>query len=209
MTADKIQSSDDKAFLPLIESMVNHDYKLRPPCSEILKYHAFWSPRKVLKFISAVRGFIEHDSAVICNEKCWIDCDKRVAGCYSNQEWFSKLCLRAQEYVVEKQEITGECGVKNLLVTINTMASNYRQLPEPLKQSIGELETKFLSYWLRGFPFIITTLCHGCDRFKTDYRLAKFYQSNQTYIGESNWLLSPSEYISMVSLQINRKKQKC
>lgn len=193
--------------MPIIESMISPDFKLRPACLEILKYNAFWSHKKILKFISAVCGVIEQcTSTLVCNGKCWLDCSKQPITCYSNSAWISKLCVSAKDFVLETPETIVDCGVKSLLFTVNKMATNYDKLPEPLQKSLGKLETEFLGYWLDRFPFLITTACHGSARFKNDYRLSKFFNSNQTFIQDRNWLLSPSNYISKVCPLIKWRK---
>lgn len=160
----------------LIQSMIQHQPENRPPINSILKYPLFWSKADQLQFLQDVSDRIdkEENNSDIVGQ---VERQRKKIFAFG---W--KDCL--------SQELQDDLGsfrtynhrsVRHLLRAIRNKRHHYRELPECLKESLGEVPDGYMTYFSSRFPELLPHIYQAMQPCKNEGIFRAYYEQLDDY----------------------------
>ncbi|CAD5114865.1 DgyrCDS3898 [Dimorphilus gyrociliatus] len=156
----------------IISQMISRDEKKRPSSAAVLKHPIFWSKKTQLDFFQDVSDRIEkesvHNIVVLILED---NCQKVV-----KDDWKQHLTADLQQDLRKFRTYQGK-SIRDLLRAMRNKKHHYRELPENLRKSLGDVPDGYVTYFTSRFPRLLlhtynamaccgheTTLSHYYDQ---------------------------------------------
>ncbi|CAL1530820.1 unnamed protein product [Lymnaea stagnalis] len=145
-----LQGDENYVSRKLIEKMISFSPDERPGAGTVLKHPFFWSKEKQLAFFQDVSDRIEKE-----DEDCQVVQRLEQYGLpVIKQDWRKIISLELQEDLRKFRTYRGN-SVRDLLRAMRNKKHHYRQLPDPLKQSLGAVPDEFVTYFTSRFPQLL------------------------------------------------------
>ncbi|CBY24252.1 non-specific serine/threonine protein kinase [Caenorhabditis elegans] len=170
-TLNKLADLDDWSLADdLISSMLNVEPLHRLTADAVLNHPFFWTSEKRLAYFSDVSDRVEkeEDNSPVVRR---IETDARIVVCGG---WREKICDALKEDL-RKFRTYKSFSVRDLLRAMRNKKHHYRELPEDVRQSLGDIPDQFLHYFTSRFPRLLlhvykaTEYCSGEAVFKRYY----------------------------------------
>lgn len=160
----------------LIESMIQHEPNNRPPIATILKYPLFWPRSDQLQFLQDVSDRIDKEE----NTSDVIRLIERDRQKIFGYDW--KECL-SQDLQDDLGNFRGynSRSVRHLLRAIRNKRHHYRELPDELKESLGEVPDGFMDYFSSRFPELLPHVYHAMQICRNEGVLRYYYEQLEDY----------------------------
>ncbi|CEF65035.1 Serine/threonine-protein kinase/endoribonuclease IRE1 [Strongyloides ratti] len=145
----KLISNDDIA-VHLIEAMIHKSSIFRPSAISVLNHPMFWSNERKLQFLMDVSDRIEAEkegSSIIeaLEEKNYT---------VVSRNWRNLISKCVSENLKKFRTYKYD-SIRDLLRAIRNKKHHYRELPDEVKESLGELPNGFLNYFTSRFPKLL------------------------------------------------------
>ncbi|KAI6196797.1 Non-specific serine/threonine protein kinase [Aphelenchoides besseyi] len=166
-----LTSQADYVALNAIEKMIEHDPYRRPPIDAVAAHPIFWSKERQLQFFMDVSDRIERlqeDDPLIQSLEAG-SC--RVLG---TNDWHRQLSKLLRDDLVKFRKYQGH-SIRDLMRAMRNKKHHYRELPEDLKKSLGDIPDEYLTYFTDRFPhllihtFKVMAMCADERNFHTYY----------------------------------------
>uniref|UniRef100_A0A1I7UR29 non-specific serine/threonine protein kinase n=1 Tax=Caenorhabditis tropicalis TaxID=1561998 RepID=A0A1I7UR29_9PELO len=154
----------------LISSMLSVDPLQRLHAEAVLNHPFFWTSEKRLAFFSDVSDRVEKEddhSPVVRR----LEAEARTICCGG---WREKICEALREDL-RKFRTYKTTSVRDLLRAMRNKKHHYRELPEEVRLSLGDIPDQFLHYFTARFPRLLlhvykaTEWCAGEPVFRRYY----------------------------------------
>ncbi|XP_015749838.1 PREDICTED: serine/threonine-protein kinase/endoribonuclease IRE1-like isoform X1 [Acropora digitifera] len=154
----------------LIRLMLNPSPKERPSAREILKHPVFWNREKQLAFFQDVSDRIEkepEESELLASLQK--DSIPVVRG-----DWKVHLGAELQEDLRKFRTYKGS-HVRDLLRAMRNKKHHYRELPDDVKASLGQIPGGYMRYFSRRFPRLLMHTYCAMSACKNEQVLEAYY----------------------------------
>lgn len=147
---DSLPVTDCYVRKELIEKMIDRDPESRPPAKAVLKHPFFWTKEKQLMFFQDVSDRIEKESeeSEVVKRLEW------GGSTVVKGDWKKHISTELQEDLRKFRTYKGQ-NVRDLLRAMRNKKHHYRELPEPVKNSLGVIPDHFVSYFTSRFPRLL------------------------------------------------------
>ncbi|CAI2324010.1 unnamed protein product [Caenorhabditis sp. 36 PRJEB53466] len=168
---NKLADMDDWSLADnLITSMLRNDPSERLTAEAVLNHPFFWNSEKRLAFFSDVSDRVEkeEDGSPVVRR---IESEARAVVCGG---WREKICEALKEDL-RKFRTYKSYSVRDLLRAMRNKKHHYRELPEDVRLSLGDIPDHFLHYFTSRFPRLLlhvykaTEYCAGEAVFRRYY----------------------------------------
>ncbi|RUS89808.1 hypothetical protein EGW08_002420 [Elysia chlorotica] len=134
----------------LIERMINFQPDKRPRATVILEHPFFWSKEKQLAFFQDVSDRVEKE-----DETCEVVLKLENQGLpVVRFDWRKNITVELQEDLRKFRSYRGS-SVRDLLRAMRNKKHHYRQLPDPVKRTLGSVPDEFVTYFTSRFPQLL------------------------------------------------------
>ncbi|XP_065065505.1 serine/threonine-protein kinase/endoribonuclease IRE1-like [Rhopilema esculentum] len=134
----------------LLKQMLMVDPSKRPKASAALKHPFFWSKAKQLAFFQDVSDRIEKES----DESLTVKSLQRDSIAVVRGDWKVHIGTELQQDLRKYRTYQG-VYVRDLLRALRNKKHHYRELPECLRISLGEIPDDYVSYFTSRFPRLL------------------------------------------------------
>ncbi|KAF8561779.1 hypothetical protein P879_06520, partial [Paragonimus westermani] len=160
----------------LIQTMLSHDPSARPSAEEILAYPLFWTPAKVMRFISEVSDLLDTRDSEIWEEKMFgfdlgtqsDSANERLRspgkGRFAQKRYVLlhdiESCSRwvFNEHWFHRLEPDIDTSLLDLLRAIRNKRSHFWHLSEHTRNLLGHTQEGLAVYWTSRFPCLLPLL---------------------------------------------------
>ncbi|CAL8068550.1 unnamed protein product [Orchesella dallaii] len=172
---------EHKGFTWLLKAMTSKDIEKRPPSSEILKHHIFWSKEENINFLEDISNSSETHSVRL--ENCITSLEARDKLFQDESgSWWMQLCPDLRTHLTKKfgpKAQENKSTVMKLIRLIRNMHNHIlgKDVSSELKMSMGVSKSDMYDYWITRFPYIVTVTWIAFQPLKkhANYALGKYY----------------------------------
>ncbi|KAK2179804.1 hypothetical protein NP493_471g02036 [Ridgeia piscesae] len=154
----------------LILKMIDLDPDYRPVAGEVLKHPLFWSPRQQLQFFQDVSDRTEKETlsaAIIVRLEAG---GEPVVG----QDWRRHITRELQEDLRKFRSYQGG-SVRDLLRAMRNKKHHYRELPQNVQRSLGQIPEQFVAYFTCRFPRLLLHVYEAMKYFRSERIFRDYY----------------------------------
>ena len=154
----------------LISSMINKDPSRRPSAGKALLHPIFWNSDKQLQFLQDVSDAIEKEA--ISNPAI----QALEANAYNvvRNNWRMNLTTELQLDLRKYRNYDGS-SVRDLLRAMRNKKHHYRELPDDVKEALGDVPEGFVSYFTSRFPRLLIHTYKSLSVLQDEPSLRKYY----------------------------------
>jgi serine/threonine protein kinase len=154
----------------LIKKMISNNCNLRPSSGEVLSHCFYWKESKQLNFFLDVSDRVEKEvnsSPLVQRLESNAD---RVVG----KDWRNQITEDLRTDLKRFRSYHGH-SVTDLLRALRNKKHHYRELPQNLKDSIGEIPNGFVLYFTSRFPRLLIHVYNRMETFKNEDIFRQYY----------------------------------
>jgi serine/threonine-protein kinase/endoribonuclease IRE1 len=141
--------------IDLVSSMITKDPKRRPDATSVMTHPFFWSAEKRLNFLVDLSDHFEWEIRDPPSpDLCVLESNNPAV---IGVDFLKKLDKSFVETLGKQRKYTGS-RMLDLLRALRNKKNHYQDMPQNVKDRVGELPTGYLSYWTTRFPKL---LLHG------------------------------------------------
>ncbi|PIC44218.1 hypothetical protein B9Z55_004661 [Caenorhabditis nigoni] len=173
-TLNKLADHDDWSLAEdLITSMLNVDPLSRLTAEAVLNHPFFWSAEKRLAYFSDVSDRVEkeEDNSPVVRR---LETDARTVVCGG---WREKICDALKEDL-RKFRTYKSFSVRDLLRAMRNKKHHYRELPEDVRQSLGDIPDQFLHYFTSRFPRLLLHVYKATEYCSSEPVFRRYYSDD-------------------------------
>ncbi|EGT39975.1 CBN-IRE-1 protein [Caenorhabditis brenneri] len=154
----------------LITTMLHVDPIQRLTAEAVLNHPFFWNAEKRLAYFSDVSDRVEkeEDNSPVCRR---IEQDARVIVCGG---WREKICDALKEDL-RKFRTYKSHSVRDLLRAMRNKKHHYRELPEEVRTSLGDIPDQFLHYFTSRFPRLLLHVYKATEYCSAEPVFRRYY----------------------------------
>ncbi|ESO84211.1 hypothetical protein LOTGIDRAFT_108604, partial [Lottia gigantea] len=170
-----IHGDDYVVLRSVVESMIKFNPDERPSAKAVLKHPFFWSREKQLMFFQDVSDRIEketEDNLVVQR----LETDAYMIVKY---DWRKNIGPELQEDLRKFRSYKGK-SVRDLLRAMRNKKHHYRELPEPVKLSLGSVPDQFVYYFTSRFPHLLMHSYEAIRCCENERLFQAYYDSEHT-----------------------------
>ncbi|KAI1304172.1 Serine/threonine-protein kinase/endoribonuclease ire-1 [Halotydeus destructor] len=160
----------------LIESMIASSPGDRPAVDTVLLHPVFWDNSKQLQFFQDLSDRIErepHDSDIVSNlERGGFDVVKG--------DWRRFLSVELQSDLRKFRAYRGS-SVRDLLRALRNKRHHYRELPEDVQSSLGDIPDGFVEYFTSRFPRLLYHSYIAMQAYKFEPMFKCYYDQDGSW----------------------------
>ncbi|CAL8068549.1 unnamed protein product [Orchesella dallaii] len=170
---------EHEGFSWLLSSMTSKTIDKRPPASEILQHHIFWTKEKSLNFLVNISNRTKTPSVRLDN--CITSLEARIKLFHDKSDtWLPSLCPVLRNHLTVKFGKKQKAStVMDLIRLIRNMHNHISEevVPSELKKAMGVSSSDFFDYWITRFPYIVavTWIAFRPLKKQQDYGLVDYY----------------------------------
>ncbi|EFO85805.1 hypothetical protein CRE_01627 [Caenorhabditis remanei] len=171
---NKLADLDDWSLADdLISSMLHVDPLERPTAEAVLNHPFFWSAEKRLAYFSDVSDRVEkeEDNSPVVRR---IETDARTVVCGG---WREKICEALKEDL-RKFRTYKSFSVRDLLRAMRNKKHHYRELPEDVRLSLGDIPDQFLHYFTSRFPRLLLHVYKATEYCSSEAVFRRYYSDD-------------------------------
>ncbi|KAH9504016.1 Serine/threonine-protein kinase/endoribonuclease IRE1 [Bulinus truncatus] len=204
-----LQGDDNFVARKLIERMISSSPEKRLVAGAVLKHPFFWSKETQLAFFQDVSDRLEKE-----DENCEVVRRLEYNGLpVIKDDWRQVISPELQEDLRKFRTYRGS-SVRDLLRALRNKKHHYRQLPEPVKQSLGAVPDEFVDYFTSRFPKLLLHTYSAIECCKRERLMSPYYylgpHGKVRYSGEENGVTSPlSDYYEVFLQKSDCVPQNC
>nr|KAI8766493.1 serine/threonine-protein kinase/endoribonuclease ire-1-like [Biomphalaria glabrata] len=165
-----LQGDDNFVARKLIEKMISSNPDERPVAGAVLKHPFFWSRETQLAFFQDVSDRLEKEDEE-CEVVCRLECNGLPV---IKEDWRQVISLELQEDLRKFRTYRGD-SVRDLLRALRNKKHHYRQLPDPVKQSLGAVPDEFVYYFTSRFPRLLLHTYAAVECCKHERLMSPYY----------------------------------
>uniref|UniRef100_A0A0K0E8C3 non-specific serine/threonine protein kinase n=1 Tax=Strongyloides stercoralis TaxID=6248 RepID=A0A0K0E8C3_STRER len=141
---------NDDVAVHLIEAMIHKSFIFRPSAISLLSHPMFWSNERKLQFLMDVsdRIEVETETSIIIEAL-----EEKSYGVVS-RNWRNLICKYLSEDLRKFRSYRYDT-IRDLLRAIRNKKHHYRELPDDVKKSLGDIPNEFLNYFTSRFPKLL------------------------------------------------------
>ncbi|XP_067937029.1 serine/threonine-protein kinase/endoribonuclease IRE1-like [Watersipora subatra] len=147
---ESISSPEHICCLHLISWMLAHDSHERPSMAEVLAHPYFWSEEKQLRFFSDVSDRIEKEPEGSYVVRGLEDRSDSVL----KGDWKDHISIELYNDLKRFRSYRGS-SLRDLLRAMRNKKHHYRELPEEVTKSLGQIPDEFVRYFTSRFPKLL------------------------------------------------------
>ncbi|XP_055329422.1 serine/threonine-protein kinase/endoribonuclease IRE2-like [Paramacrobiotus metropolitanus] len=162
----------------IISQMIHAQADKRPSADCVLLHPFFWDHGRHLSFLQDVSDRIEKEettSPVVHNLE-------KNAGAVVRWNWRQHIGMELQDDLKKHRTYRGG-SVRDLLRAIRNKKHHYRELSEPLRQSLGEIPDGFVEYFISRFPRLLLHTYLAVQICKEEAQLQGYYSGRMCWTG--------------------------
>lgn len=175
---DDLKEEEKLIQFNLIEKMLSHNPKERPPIETVLKHPFFWKENKQLQFFLCVSDRIEKEDANTPIMKTLESNNKDVV----KGDWRRHISIELQTDLKKFRSYRGT-SVKDLLRALRNKRHHYRELDEDLQKNLGGIPDEFCRYFTSRFPRLLIHSYIAMQDHKNEDIFLEFYDQS----GDGEW----------------------
>uniref|UniRef100_A0AC35U5D9 Endoribonuclease n=1 Tax=Rhabditophanes sp. KR3021 TaxID=114890 RepID=A0AC35U5D9_9BILA len=164
---------DNELSVHLIESMIQYTPSFRPSAKSCLAHPLFWSNDKQLQFFLIVSDRIEKEEEDSEIRKIL----EYGAQSVINKNWNKYICKDLEEDL-RKYRAYRHDQVRDLLRAIRNKKNHYRELPDALRQSLGDIPDHFLNYFTSRFPKLMLHVYKSMNYCAKESIFQRYYKES-------------------------------
>ncbi|XP_066444003.1 serine/threonine-protein kinase/endoribonuclease IRE1 [Eleutherodactylus coqui] len=134
----------------LIEQMIDKEPQKRPSAQAVLKHPFFWSLEKQLQFFQDVSDRIEKEAL----DGPIVKRLERGGRDVVKLDWREHISLPLQTDLRKFRSYKGK-SVRDLLRALRNKKHHYRELPEEVQETLGNVPDEFVCYFTSRFPGLL------------------------------------------------------
>lgn len=173
-TLNKLADLNDWSLAEdLITSMLQVEPLLRLSADAVLSHPFFWTSEKRLAYFSDVSDRVEkeEDNSPVVRR---IETDARTIVCGG---WRTKICEALQEDL-RKFRTYKTFSVRDLLRAMRNKKHHYRELPEEVRSSLGDIPDRFLFYFTSRFPRLLLHVYKATEYCANEAVFRRYYSDD-------------------------------
>jgi serine/threonine protein kinase len=168
-------------IMHLVMMMTRENFEDRPPFHCLLHHPFFWDSQKTLNFFFAVENRLKR---VSCSDDICLNALKEVndkSKLIFGESWIRNLeedMKKSLDYRGNPNKVYNESITSDLIRAICNMHSHFNELSQETQQILGSIPHKFVKYWTKKFPRLLTAVylsIHRSGLYK-DGVFGEFYQ---------------------------------
>ncbi|XP_059166098.1 serine/threonine-protein kinase/endoribonuclease IRE1-like isoform X2 [Physella acuta] len=172
----QLQGDENCTASRLIGKMISHSPDERPLADTVLKHPFFWSKSTQLAFFQDVSDRVEKEE-----EDCVLVQKLEEQGMVVTRgDWRKHICQYLQEDLRKFRTYRGD-SVRDLLRAMRNKKHHYRQLPEPVKMSLGTVPDEFVTYFTSRFPLLLLHTYIAMESCKHEKLMRPYYHCDQRF----------------------------
>jgi len=168
----------------LLKQMFIVDPSKRPKASTALKHPFFWSKMKQLSFFQDVSDRIEKDA----DDADTIISLQKESIAVVRGDWKVHIGHELQQDLRKYRTYKG-IYVRDLLRALRNKKHHYRELPDSLRESLGEIPDGYVSYFTQRFPRLLMHCYHAMEICKYEPPFHPYYDIEKLIKSRSSPLL--------------------
>lgn len=172
-TLNKLADREDWSLADdMISSMLHVDPLHRLTAEAVLNHPFFWNAEKRLAYFSDVSDRVEkeEDNSPVVRR---LESDARTIVCGG---WREKICDALKEDL-RKFRTYKSFSVRDLLRAMRNKKHHYRELPEDVRLSLGDIPDQFLHYFTSRFPRLLLH-CYKATEYCSEEPVFRRYYSD-------------------------------
>ncbi|XP_042903215.2 serine/threonine-protein kinase/endoribonuclease IRE1 [Parasteatoda tepidariorum] len=175
----------------LIEHMIKYDASERPCIAAVLKHPLFWNEEKRLNFFQDTSDRIEKEPS----ESSLVRKLEKYGYYILDGDWRDHITLELQNDLRKFRTYKGH-SVRDLLRAMRNKKHHYRELPEELQSSLGEIPNQFVTYFTSRFPKLLIHSYLAMQLCKHETIFSKYYDPSidLLFIDDYNKAIPPSPW---------------
>ncbi|KAK6170116.1 hypothetical protein SNE40_018589 [Patella caerulea] len=167
-----IHGDDYVVLRSVVESMIRYTPEERPSAKAVLKHPFFWNREKQLMFFQDVSDRIEKETEE-CEAVQRLEKDAYVIVKY---DWRKNITSELQEDLKRFRSYKGK-SVRDLLRAMRNKKHHYRELPDPVKLSLGSVPDNFVYYFTSRFPHLLMHTYDAMRCCQTERLFHAYYEN--------------------------------
>uniref|UniRef100_A0A0K0FBV6 non-specific serine/threonine protein kinase n=1 Tax=Strongyloides venezuelensis TaxID=75913 RepID=A0A0K0FBV6_STRVS len=166
---------DNDVAVHLIEAMIHNSPLYRPSAVSVLSHPMFWSNERKLQFFMDVSDRIEIET----ENSPIVEALERNATIIISRNWKNVICKYLAEDLRKFRSYKHDT-VRDLLRAMRNKKHHYRELPNEVKQSLGDIPDNFLHYFTSRFPKLLLHVYRSMKLCKSESVFQGYYSNTHT-----------------------------
>ncbi|VDN59955.1 unnamed protein product [Dracunculus medinensis] len=159
--------------LSLIHSMLQKNPNSRPTAKDLLVHPFFWSASRQLQFFSDVSDRIEKEDINSLVVKRLEKGSRLVV----TGNWRDVICPALSDDLKKFRSYKGH-SVRDLLRAMRNKKHHYRELPEEVRISLGDIPEQFVHYFTSRFPELLMHTYEAMECCSSEKLFIGYYAEN-------------------------------
>uniref|UniRef100_A0A0N5C9S6 non-specific serine/threonine protein kinase n=1 Tax=Strongyloides papillosus TaxID=174720 RepID=A0A0N5C9S6_STREA len=166
---------DNDVAVHLIEAMIHNSPLFRPSAVSVLSHPMFWSNERKLQFFMDVSDRIEIET----ENSPIVESLERNASIIISRNWRNVICKYLAEDLRKFRSYKHDT-VRDLLRAMRNKKHHYRELPNEVKESLGDIPDNFLYYFTSRFPKLLLHVYRSMKLCKSESVFQGYYSNTHT-----------------------------
>ncbi|KAM6155219.1 serine/threonine-protein kinase/endoribonuclease IRE2 [Rhynchocyon petersi] len=161
---------DKVLALDLVVAMLNPQQQARPSAQQVLAHPFFWSRAKQLQFFQDVSDWLEKEA----EEGALVTALEAGGNTVVRGNWHKHISLPLQTDLRRFRSYKAT-SVRDLLRAMRNKKHHYRELPNEVRQALGQIPDNFVQYFTSRFPRLLLHTHHAMNSCASESLFLPYY----------------------------------